>query len=167
MKRQLKHKTFLQLWYNRSGLSSKYMQEHMEEIYEGLLKTIEEEVRLHGEIRLKNFGKFYLIETGGYERKAYMNDSIDDDTSFFIPVHYAPKFQTSQNFKDYVNDAIISKEARRNKKRGTMTELERELEEREAEKSKTDIRRILERKKTTGEEISEITKDTRMQIRRN
>lgn len=167
MKKQLKHKTFLQLWYNRTGLSSKYMQEHMEELYEGLLKTIQEEVRLHGEIRLKNFGKFYLIETGGYERKAYMNDSIDDDTSFFIPVHYAPKFQASQNFKDYVNDAIISKEARRNKKRGTMTELEKELEEREAEKSKTDIRRILERKKTTGEEISEITKDTRMQIRRN
>lgn len=165
MKKQLKHKTFLQLWYNRTGLSSKYLQEHMDEIYDGFLKTVEEEVRLRGEIRLKNFGKFYLIETGGYEKRAYMNET-DRGTSYFIPVHYLPRFQASQNFKDYVNDAIVSKEARRNKKRGTMTELEKELEQREAEKSKNDIRRILERKKNTGEDISKITKDTRMQIRR-
>lgn len=167
MKKQLKHKTFLQLWYNRTGLSSKFLQDHMEEIYEGLLQTIEEEVRLRGEIRLKNLGKFYLIETGGYEKKVYMNDAVDKNASYFVPIHYLPRFQASQNFKDYVNDAIVSKEARRNKKRGTMTELEKELEQREAEKSKRDIRRILERKKATGEDISRIAKDTRMQIRRD
>ena len=81
-------------------------------------------------------------------------------------MHYAPKFTASQNFKDYVNDAIVSKEGRRNKKRGTLTPLEQELEEREAEKSKTDIKRMLERKKKTGENIKTIVKDSRMQLQR-
>ena len=67
---------------------------------------------------------------------------------------------------DYVNDAIVSKEGRRNKKRGTLTQLEKELEERELEKNKTDIRRMLERKMATGENIKDIVKDSRMQMRR-
>lgn len=166
MKKQLKHKQFLQLWYNRIGVNNKSIEKYMEEIYEGFLQTLEEEVRLNGEIRLKNFGKFYLLETGGYERRMIM-DGADSNVKHFVPVHYLPRFQASQNFKDYVNDAIVSKEGRRNKKRGKLTELEKELEQREADKSKTDIRRILERKKTTGESISEIAKDTRMQIRRD
>lgn len=166
MKKQLKHKQFLQLWYNRIGVNNKSIEKNMEKIYNGFLQTLEEEVRLNGEIRLKNFGKFYLLETGGYERRMIM-DGTDGNAKHFVPIHYLPRFQASQNFKDYVNDAIVSKEGRRNKKRGKLTELEKELEQREVEKTKTDIRRILERKKNTGESISEITKDTRMQIRRD
>lgn len=166
MKKQLKHKQFLQLWFNRIGLNNKFLENHMEEIYDGLLKTIEEEVRLNGEVRLKNLGKFYLLETGGYERTMIANANADR-SRFFVPVHYLPRFTASQNFKDYVNDAIVSKEGRRNKKRGTLTPLEQELEERDAEKSKADVRRILERKKNTGESISSITKDSRIQLRRN
>ena len=41
-----------------------------------------------------------------------------------------------------------------------------ELEERELEKNKTDIRRMLERKKATGENIKDIAKDSRMQLKR-
>lgn len=148
------------MWYNRCGFRNKIVEAHMEEIYEGLLTTIQEEVRLNGSVRLKNLGKFYLLETGGFERKG------TDGTKYFIPPHYAPKFTASQNFKDYVNDAIVSKEGRRNKKRGTLTQLEQELEEREIEKDKTDIRRMLERKRETGENIKNIVKDTRMQIKR-
>ena len=160
MGKELKHKQFLQMWYNRCGFRNKIVEAHMEEIYEGLLTTIQEEVRLNGSVRLKNLGKFYLLETGGFERKG------TDGTKYFIPPHYAPKFTASQNFKDYVNDAIVSKEGRRNKKRGTLTQLEQELEEREIEKDKTDIRRMLERKRETGENINNIVKDTRMQIKR-
>ena len=115
MGKELKHKQFLQMWYNRCGFRNKIVEAHMEEIYEGLLTTIQEEVRLNGSVRLKNLGKFYLLETGGFERKG------TDGTKYFIPPHYAPKFTASQNFKDYVNDAIVSKEGRRNKKRGTLT----------------------------------------------
>lgn len=160
MAKDLNHKQFLQMWYNRCGIQNKHVKNHMEDIYNGLLSVIQEEVRLNGSIRLKNLGKFYLIETGGYERKNL------DGTTYFIPLHYAPKFTASQNFKDYVNDAIVSKEGRRNKKRGTLTPLEQELEEREAEKSKTDIKRMLERKKKTGENIKTIVKDSRMQLQR-
>ena len=88
------------------------------------------------------------------------------EPKYFIPLYYAPKFTASQNLKDYVNDAIVSKEGRRNKKRGTLTQLEKELEERELEKNKTDIRRMLERKMATGENIKDIAKDSRMQMRR-
>lgn len=160
MAKDLNHKQFLQMWYNRCDIQNKHVKSHMEDIYNGLLSVIQEEVRLNGSIRLKNLGKFYLIETGGYERKNL------DGTAYFIPLHYAPKFTASQNFKDYVNDAIVSKEGRRNKKRGTLTPLEQELEEREAEKSKTDIKRMLERKKKTGENIKTIVKDSRMQLQR-
>lgn len=166
MKKKLKHKQFLQLWYNRIGLNNKFLEAHMDEIYDGLLKTIEEEVRLNGEIRLKNLGRFYLLETGGYERHMIANANVDR-AKIFIPVHFLPKFTASQNFKDYVNDAIVSKEGRRNKKNGKLTPLEQELEERDAEKSKADVRRILERKKNTGESIMDITKDSRIQLRRN
>ena len=140
MAKDLNHKQFLQMWYNRCDIQNKHVKNHMEDIYNGLLSVIQEEVRLNGSIRLKNLGKFYLIETGGYERK-----NLDGD---------------------YVNDAIVSKEGRRNKKRGTLTPLEQELEEREAEKSKTDIKRMLERKKKTGENIKTIVKDSRMQLQR-
>lgn len=168
MKKQLRHKQFLQLWYNRTGLSSKYLENHMDEIYQGLLKTIQEEVRLNGELQLKGFGKFYLIEAGGYERKIVMPTKNIDDR-YFIPVHYLPRFTASQNFKDYVNDAIVSKEARRNQKdrNRKMTSIQEEIAQREEEKSKGDVRRILERMKDTGEDLSTITKDTRMQLRRN
>lgn len=160
MKRQLKHKQFLQLWYNRCGIKNKAVESHMEDIYNGLLTTISEEVRLNGELKLKNIGKFYLLETGGYERIGR------DGVKYYIPPHYLPKFTASQNFKDYVNDAIVSKEGRRNKKKGRLTQLEQELEERELEKNKTDIRRMLERKKATGENIKDIAKDSRMQLKR-
>lgn len=160
MGKELKHKQFLQMWYNRCGIKNKSIENHMEDIYQGLLTTIQEEVRLNGSIRLKNLGKFYLLETGGFERGG------TDGIKYFIPRHYAPKFSASQNFKDYVNDAIVSKEGRRNKKRGTLTALEQDLVEREAEKSKTDVKRMLERKKNTGENIRDIVKDTRMQIKR-
>ena len=160
MGKELKHKQFLQMWYNRCNFQNKFVESHMEEIYNGLLDTVREEVRYNGSVRLKNIGKFYLLETGGYERRGR------DGLMYFVPIHYAPKFTASQNFKDYVNDAIVSKEGRRNKKRGTLTALEQELEERDAEKSKTDIRRMLERKRDTGENIKEIVKDTRMQIKR-
>lgn len=159
-KKQLRHKQFLQLWYNRCGIKNKAIESHMEDIYNGLLTTIAEEVRLNGELKLKNLGKFYLIETGGYERVGR------DGVKYFIPLHYLPKFTASQNFKDYVNDAIVSKEGRRNKKNGTLTPLEKELEEREFEKNKTDVRRMLERKRTTGENIKDIAKDSRMQLKR-
>ncbi len=160
MGKTLKHKQFLQMWYNRCSFQNKFVESHMEEIYNGLLDTIREEVRYNGSVRLKNIGKFYLLETGGYERRGR------DGLMYFVPIHYAPKFTASQNFKDYVNDAIVSKEGRRNKKRGTLTMLEQELEERDAEKDKTDIRRMLERKRDTGEHIKDIVKDTRMQIKR-
>ena len=65
MGKELKHKQFLQMWYNRCGFRNKIVEAHMEEIYEGLLTTIQEEVRLNGSVRLKNLGKFYLLETGG------------------------------------------------------------------------------------------------------
>ena len=61
MKKELKHKQFLQMWYNRCGFRNKIVEAHMEEIYEGLLTTIQEEVRLNGSVRLKNLGKFYLF----------------------------------------------------------------------------------------------------------
>jgi len=160
MAKELNHRQFIQMWYNRCGVQNKYIEMHMEDIYNGLLSVIQEEVRLSGGIRLKNLGKFYLIETGGYERK-----NIDGST-YFVPLHYVPKFTASQNFKDYVNDAITSKEGRRNKKRGTFTPLQQELEEREADKSKTDVRRMLERKRKTGENIKTIVKDSRMQLQR-
>ena len=160
MGKTLKHKQFLQMWYNRCNFQNKFVESHMEEIYNGLLDTIREEVRYNGSVRLKNIGKFYLLETGGYERRGR------DGLMYFVPIHYAPKFTASQNFNDYVNDAIVSKEGRRNKKRGTLTMLEQELEERDAEKDKTDIRRMLERKRDTGEHIKDIVKDTRMQIKR-
>lgn len=159
MKKELKHKQFLQMWYNRCGFQNKVVEAHMDEIYEGLLDTIREETRLNGIVRLKNLGKFYLLETGGFERRDI------DGGIHFIPPYYAPKFTASQNFKDYVNDAIVSKEGRRNKKRNTLTQLEQELEEREKQREKTDIRRILERKRETGENVKNILKDTRMQIK--
>lgn len=159
-KKQLKHRQFLQLWYNRCGIKNRAVESHMEDIYNGLVATIAEEIRLNGELRIKNLGKFYLIQTGGYERVGR------DGVKYFIPLYYAPKFTASQNLKDYVNDAIVSKEGRRNKKRGTLTQLEKELEERELEKNKTDIRRMLERKMATGENIKDIAKDSRMQMRR-
>ena len=160
MAKELNHRQFLRMWYNRCNIQNKHIANHMEDIYNGLLTVIQEEVRLNGGIRLKNLGKFYLIETGGYERKNI------DGSNYFVPMHYVPKFTSSQNFKDYVNDAIVSKEGRRNKKRGTLTALEEELEERENEKSKTDVKRMLERKRKTGENIKTIVKDSRMQLQR-
>ena len=160
MGKELSYRQFLQMWYNRCKFRNKFVEEHMEEIYEGLLATIAEEIRLNGTLRLKNLGKFYMIETGGYERKG------TDGINYFVPMHYTPKFTASQNLKDYVNDAIVSKEGRRNKKRGTLTQLEQELEEREVEKSKTDIKRMLERKRETGENVKDIIKDSRMQLKR-
>lgn len=160
MAKELNHRQFLRMWYNRCNIQNKHIENHMEDIYNGLLTVIQEEVRLNGGIRLKNLGKFYLIETGGYERKNI------DGSNYFVPMHYVPKFTSSQNFKDYVNDAIVSKEGRRNKKRGTLTALEEELEERENEKSKTDVKRMLERKRKTGENIKTIVKDSRMQLQR-
>ena len=154
------------MWYNRTGLSSKYLENHMEEVYQGLLRTIQEEVRLNGEIQLKGLGKFYLLEAGGYERKIVMPSKNIDDR-YFVPVHYLPRFTASQNFKDYVNDALVSKEARRNKNNRKPTALQEEIAQRDAEKSKGDVRRILERMKNTGEDLNTITKDTRMQLRRN
>ena len=47
-KKQLRHKQFLQLWYNRCGIKNKAVESHMEDIYNGLLTTIAEEVRLNG-----------------------------------------------------------------------------------------------------------------------
>ena len=41
MKKQLKHKQFLQLWYNRCGIKNKAVESHMEEIYNGLLAAKE------------------------------------------------------------------------------------------------------------------------------
>lgn len=166
MKKQLRHKQFLQLWYNRTGLSSKYVENHMDEIYQGLLKTIQEEVRLNGELQLKGLGKFYLLKAGGYERQITMPSKNIDD-KYFVPVHYLPRFTSSQNFKDYVNDALVSKEARRNQNSRKPTQLQEEIAQRDAEKSKDDVRRILERMKNTGEDLSTITKDTRMQLRRD
>jgi nucleoid DNA-binding protein len=166
MKKQLKYKQFLQLWYNRMGLSSKFIENHMDEIYQGLLKTIQEEVRLNGELQLKGLGKFYLLEAGGYERRITMPSKNIDD-KYFVPVHYLPRFTASQNFKDYVNDALVSKEARRNQNSRKPTPLQKELAQRDAEKSKGDVRRILERMKNTGENLSTVTKDTRMQLRRD
>lgn len=168
MARSLKHSQFLQMWYNRMGISNKNIESHMEDIYQGLLETIREEVRLNGVLNIKNLGKFYLIETGGYEKTIGGSASAlnEEGTRYFIEKHYLPKFTASQNFKDYVNDAIVSKEGRRRKKNGKLTELDKELEERDAEKQKTDIRRILERKKSTGESIKKITNDSRMQIKR-
>ena len=159
-KKELRHRQFLQMWYNRCGFRNKIVESHMEDLYNGLLTTIQEEVRLNGSIRLKNLGRFYLLETGGFERRG------TDGTPYFIPRYYAPKFTASQNFKDYVNDAIVSKEGRRNKKRGTLTSLEQELEERMMEQGKSDVRRMLERKRETGENIKTIVKDSRMQIKR-
>ena len=166
MAKQLNYKQFLQMWYNRCGIKNKAVESHMDDIYNGLLSVIQEEVRLNGEIRLKNLGKFYLLETGGYERKATMVTTGNENTRYFVPVHYIPKFTASQNFKDYVNDAIVSKEGRRNLKNGKLTALEQELLEREAEKDKTDIRRILERKMATGEDVKTITQDSRMKMKR-
>lgn len=168
MVKSLKHNQFLQMWYNRMNFKNKYVEEHMEEIYRALVETIREEVRLNGELRIKNVGKFYLIETGGYEKtiKGGASPIDEDGKKYFIEKHYLPKFTASQNFKDYVNDAIVSKEGRRRKKNGTLTDLDIELEERNVEKQKTDIRRILERKKNTGESIKEISKDTRHVLKR-
>ena len=153
MAKQLNYKQFLQMWYNRCGIKNKAVESQMDDIYNGLLSVIQEEVRLNGEIRLKNLGKFYLLETGGYERKATMVTTGNENTRYFVPVHY-------------VNDAIVSKEGRRNLKNGKLTALEQELLEREAEKDKTDIRRILERKMATGEDVKTITQDSRMKMKR-
>lgn len=168
MAKSLKHSQFLQMWYNRIDVNNKSIEKYMEQIYEGLLDTIREEVRLNGELKIKNLGKFYLIETGGYERMVNnTNPDLPGDASkYFVPVHYLPRFTASQNFKDYVNDKIVSKEGRRKKKNGKLTEMDKELERRDAEKRKTDIRRILERKKSTGESIKEITSDTRQTLKR-
>jgi nucleoid DNA-binding protein len=163
MAKSLKHSQFLQMWYNRCGFKNKFVENHMEEIYEGLLNTIREEVRLNGELKLKNLGKFYMISTGGFEKHG---GCVSKDGTYFVEKHYLPKFTSSQNFKDYVNDAIVSKEGRRKKKTGKLTKLDEELLLREEEKRKTDVRRMLERKRDTGESISAITKDTRMQINR-
>lgn len=163
MAKSLKHSQFLQMWYNRCDFKNKFVESHMEEIYEGLLDTIREEVRLNGELKLKNLGKFYMISTGGFEKNG---GCVVKDGTYFIEKHYLPKFTSSQNFKDYVNDAIVSKEGRRKKKNGKLTALDKELLIREEEKRKTDVRRMLERKRDTGESISKITKDTRMQINR-
>lgn len=168
MAKALKHNQFLQMWYNRMGINNKTIERHMDEIFKGLVDTIREEVRLTGELNIKNVGKFYLIETGGYE-KEFSGPIVNDGTNsvkHFIPVHYLPKFTASQNFKDYVNDAIVSKEGRRKKKNGTMTEMDKELEARDAEKQMNDIRRDLERKKSTGENIRDILKDSRQTLRR-
>lgn len=168
MAKSLKHNQFLQMWYNRMGINNKTVLKYMDNIYDGLIETIREEVRLNGELNIKNLGKFYLIETGGYEKSfsGEVANSLGAEGKHFIPVHYLPKFTASQNFKDYVNDAIVSKEGRRKKKNGKLTEMDKELEARNAEKQKTDIRRILERKKSTGESIKEISKDTRQTLKR-
>ena len=50
-KKQLRHKQFLQLWYNRCGIKNKAVESHMEDIYNGLLTTIAEEVRLNGDLK--------------------------------------------------------------------------------------------------------------------
>lgn len=163
MAKSLKHSQFLQMWYNRCKFNNKFVENHMEEIYQGLLDTIREEVRLNGELKIKNLGKFYMISTGGYERSA---GCLGECEKIFVEKHYLPKFTSAQNFKDYVNDSIVSKEGRRRKKKGKQTEFDKELELREAEKRKTDVQRMLERKRNTGESISAISKDSRMQINR-
>lgn len=168
MAKALKHNQFLHMWYKNIGLNNKTIEKYMENIFNGLIDTIREEVRLTGELNIKNIGKFYLIETGGYERElssSFFNDGAGS-IKYFVPVHYLPRFTASQNFKDYVNDAIVSKEGRRKKKKGKLTEMDKELEARDAEKQINDIRRDLERKKNTGENINDILKDSRQQLRR-
>ena len=126
--------------------------------------------------------KFNVNVDGEPERNKYSYDFLDEliPVKYYLEVsspgiertlrkekHYKSQIGNEiEIFKDYVNDAIVSKEGRRNKKRGTLTQLEQELEEREIEKDKTDIRRMLERKRETGENIKNIVKDTRMQIKR-
>ena len=53
MAKDLNHKQFLQMWYNRCDIQNKHVKNHMEDIYNGLLSVIQEEVRLNGSIRLK------------------------------------------------------------------------------------------------------------------
>lgn len=168
MGKPLKHNQFIKMWYNNMPIKNKTIEKYMDDIYAGLVNTIREEVRLNGALSLKNIGKFYLIQTGGYEKTMSSQLMTADDvkTKYFVPVHYLPKFTASTNFKDYVNDALVSKEGRRKAKNGSLTDLDKELQERELEKTKTDISRYLERKASTGENLRDIIKDSRMKIKR-
>lgn len=167
MIKTLTHNQFLKAWYKQMGINNKTIESHMGDIYNALAELIQEEVRLTGEIRLKNIGKFYLIETGGYERKNVgALHGMDEGDTYYVPKHFLPKFSASTNFKDFVNDAIVSKEGRRRQKNNTTTKMDEALIEREKAKQVDDIRRILERKKTTGEKVADIDRDSRMFLRR-
>lgn len=167
MIKTLTHTQFLKAWYKQMGIENKTIEAHMGDIYKALAELIQEELRLTGEIRLRSIGKFYLIETGGYERKNVgALHGMDKDSTYYVPKHFLPKFSASQNFKDFVNDAVVSKEGRRRQKNHASTKMDDMLTERDEAKKVDDIRRILERKKTTGEKVADIDRDDRMFLRR-
>ena len=64
----LKHYDFIRLVAQRSKRSP----DTVEKVLDAILYVLYEELRLHGRLRIKNFGLFETKKTGGYEKEFKM-----------------------------------------------------------------------------------------------
>jgi len=153
----LKYYDFIRLISQRSKRSP----ETVEKVLDAMLDVIYEELRLHGRLRIKNFGLLETKTTGGYEKEFVLPSG--QKIVRWVERKEKIGFKASDKMYDNVNAKGLSHDFKKRKKEGRLTSADMELDElytRNAEhNAQLEILKIIEQKRakkgqdTNDEEI--------------
>lgn len=119
----LKHYDFIRMVAQKSKRSP----ETVEKVLNAILDVLFEELRMHGRLRIKNFGLFETRKTGGYEKEFKMpNGNI---LNRWVDVREKISFSASDKMYDNINGRGLSHEYLKRKREGKLTAQDLELEE--------------------------------------
>ena len=89
-------------FFNKVAGESNYMDpETVKEIYYAILRTIRDELRDSGEIRLVDFGTFRL-----HDSKERNMHNVGNGKQFTVPARKIVKFRPSTRLKCYIRDKL-------------------------------------------------------------
>lgn len=166
--KHLRKDQLMKLWYKNTPCSVKAIENHMEDIYAGLVTTIYNELCQYGQIRLPDIGVFYRSEQGGYEITHKDMHNPDIEVTDYIPVVNVVRFRSAKNLKRIINGQPLKKKFKTKtgrylrKKDTEYAEYlanNKELQDRAEEKMLEDLDALFAQKKESGGNMSKIIKE--------
>lgn len=166
--KHLRKDQFLKLWYKNMPCSIKTIENHMEDIYVGLVTTIYNEMCQYGQIKLPDIGVFYRSEQGGYEITHPDMHNPDVEVTDYIPVVNVVRFRSAKNFKRIINGQPLKKKFKAKsgrylrKKDTEYAEYlanNKELQDRADIKMLEDLDKLFAQKKESGGNMAKLIKE--------
>lgn len=166
--KHLRRDQLMKLWYKNMKCSSKTIENHMDEIYTGLVTTIYNELNQYGQIKLPDIGVFYRSEQGGFELTHPSLQNPDVEVTEYIPVKNVVRFRSAKNLKRIINGEPLkksfkTKSGRRLRKKDTeyaeYLANNKELQDRAEEKMLEDLDKLFAQKKESGGNMAKIIKE--------